>query len=59
MEKLEEEILKIFQEKGSDAYSPLSSYLNPASDIRKRILVRNIISRLYVNDEGVCFLKNE
>ena len=57
MEKLEAEILKIFQEKGSGAYSALSTYLSPASDIRKRILVRNTLSRLYVNDEGVYFLK--
>nr|WP_299073049.1 hypothetical protein [uncultured Allomuricauda sp.] len=57
LKELENEILELFQEKGSDAKKELQKFLSPSASLKKRAAIRNILSRLEVMNDGTYFLK--
>jgi len=59
LKELEKSILKLFQEKGKDANKDIQKYLSPTTPIKKRALIRNIMSRLEVMNDGTYFVNKK
>lgn len=55
--ELENHILELFQEKGADAKEDIQKFLSPNAPLKKRAVIRNIMSRLEVMNDGTYFLK--
>lgn len=55
--KLETEILTLFQEKGPEASTEIVQWMKPTAAPKKRAVIRAILSRLCVKNDGTYFLK--